>query len=58
MTGDAPLDLDVAMHPTNCPSARAAVARFRESPGLPREALDRVRLAVTEASTNCVLPAC
>jgi anti-sigma regulatory factor (Ser/Thr protein kinase) len=49
--------IEVPAAPGAVPGARRAITRFCEHLGLGRELADRIRLATTEACTNCVLHA-
>jgi anti-sigma regulatory factor (Ser/Thr protein kinase) len=51
------LSMEVRAAPEAVPGARRAVTRLCEHLGLTRELTERIRLAATEACTNCVLHA-
>jgi anti-sigma regulatory factor (Ser/Thr protein kinase) len=51
------LRIEVPVEPAAVPSARGAVTRLCEHLGIGGELAERIRLATTEACTNCVLHA-
>ena len=53
----AGLQLDLPAVPSGIPAARAAITRLCETLGIAGELRERIRFAVTEACTNCVLHA-
>lgn len=57
MTGPEAVRVLLASEPESVATARAAAARCARVAGMPPEAVDRVRLAVSEAVTNAVLHA-
>jgi stage II sporulation protein AB (anti-sigma F factor) len=51
------ISIEIPAAATAVPSARSAVTRLCQHLGLGGELTDRIRLAATEAATNCVLHA-